>query len=165
MTEHDATGVGEVHFEEHELWRAVVPRRAAPDDDGCVYQIWDYALVGDSQRDLSAGVTVRREQDPGDRTHLYITEIVYGHWEATELVQEMVEFARKHSPRQIIIEKLHMWTLLQLCLKHEAERRGVELLILKFVVAPRVSDGKRKRIEKFQKMFDEGRVHFVNGSW
>jgi phage terminase large subunit-like protein len=126
--------------------------------DVCDICIFDTASSTASAADYSAGVAVRLTEESGEK-HFWITEIVYGQYDSKELAFQIGRFTRKH-PGEVVIEKMTHHTLLE----REIQRHNADVHI-SWIPAGNTKNCKQKRINKFADLVNQGRVHFIAGSW
>jgi hypothetical protein len=149
-----------VHFNEDEL-RAALEQHTAVPKTGEVVITCDWAPTSTAKADYSCIVAARIDKDLAEA---HVLEVEYGRWRSSELAGNIVRFAKKFSPRCILIEKAPGTELLQNEIAREARRQQVATPIMWLTVDNKLN-AKCNRIKGIEILLKEGRIHFVQGPW
>lgn len=132
---------------------------------GDIVQVWDTALTANARSDFSVGITARIFIKDG-KFGLSVLEIVYGKFTQTELAYQIVKFAMKWNPRDVMIEKLPGAELFIDKVNDTARNYGYLFKKPIWWKTPsHEPDAKRNRVKGLEILMVEGLFEMASGLW
>jgi predicted phage terminase large subunit-like protein len=158
-----AMGEELVHFDEDQLRRSHMPDGAMP-TEGSIYITFDTS-AGSKGGDFSCGAVGRIVEENKALPELYVMDVNYGKWKASELALQIVKTYMKWPMAKVVmIEDFVNSELLKREVNTLAMRFGIQIPIM-WIKPEQGNNAKKNRIAGLEIMLSEGTLFFANGWW
>src|SRR5208337_1857972 len=149
-----------IHFTE-DILRAAQEQHSAVPKLLPIYIAWDWAPSSNATSDYSCGSASVYDTET---KQLHIIDVIFGRWKASELAFQIVNFAHKHNPKVILLERSTGIDLLKEYITQMAIKYHTQLPIVEM---PTGNDrnAKGNRIKGLEVLLADGRLKFVIGPW